>query len=867
MPAQLPISDVLPALFSALLNHSRVVLQAPPGAGKSTYLPLQLLQHKDFSGKRIVMLEPRRLAARSIAEFLASQLGESVGDSVGLRMKQMTKVSSRTCLEVVTEGVLTRMIQSDPELAGVDILIFDEFHERSLAADLALALSLEVQAGLRDDLRLLIMSATLDQQQLAEQLDAKVISSEGRSFPVAMHYVPPTVQRHQHGQSEWQRYWAHLNQTIIDVVENYEGSLLVFLPGQGEILRTQQALRQQPLSDKFGTVSVVPLYGRLTKEEQWQAIAPAKSGERKIVLTTNIAETSLTIEGIQLVIDTGLCRRAVFLPKSGVTQLQTIGVSKASSIQRAGRAGRLGPGHCFRLEEEVRYQRRDAFEPAEIEISDLTELCLDVLLWGSTVEEMPWIQAPPQTAVNTAMCHLRLLGIIDKQHNLTRSGRLIGELGLSLRSGCLIVNSLLAIEDERIDSSIIPQLPLIAAWIDEDPIFKRDDNSSAIMANLQTFKNSPQHKQSIRWWSNKLRDVLQKLGLSQFLNLLQAQQTNITFDATCLLAFAFPERIGFRRANQPKGRFNLAHGGTATIESEQWVDSAEQQRLLNDGKCLLIAAQLFVREHSEITAAAAIEESELKKLVPWLFETQEFVGWNSDGSTLIAETQELLGNAIYQSRPLNHELTQAQQQQALAELLRKKGLSVLNWTEQDEQLKLRLALAHELYANDGFPAVDDDALLASIETWCLPMVTISGKQLPSVKHLKAVNVGNALLTLLDYGLQQILNDAFPIVFQAPSGRKFPIIYRNNAKPKLSVQLQELFGVQGVISVAKGKIPVVAELLSPARRPIQITEDIGTFWQSSYPEVAKEMRGKYPKHRWPDDPINEKPGRSTKGRQK
>lgn len=859
MPNNLPITAVLPAVFSALNECSRVILQAPPGAGKSTYLPLQLTQHSDFATQRIVMLEPRRLAARSIAEFLASQLGEPVGKTIGLRMKQMTKVSANTRLTIVTEGVLTRMIQSDPELSDVDMLIFDEFHERSLAADLALALSLEVQAGLRDDLRLLIMSATLDQQQLAEQLNAKVISSEGRSFPVTMHYVPAKVQRHQYGQSEWQRFWAHLNQVIVDVIENYEGSVLVFLPGQGEILRTQQALSQQLLTDKFGAVRIVPLYGKLSKEAQWQAIAPAAKGTRKVVLTTNIAETSLTIEGIQLVIDAGYCRRAVFLPKAGVTQLQTLPVSKAASIQRAGRAGRLGPGHCFRLEEEARYQRREAFDPAEIDTSDLTELCFDVLLWGSDIAEMPWVQAPPKNAVTTAMHHLVLLGIIDRQHSLTRTGRIVGELGLPLRAGCLVVHSLLAWQDNKITQQTLSHLALLAAWVDESPIIKADDNSVALLPQLHIFQRASTNKNSLRWWQNKIQTATQKLAIPY----RHSTDDAPTLDALALLVFAFPERIGFRRLNQPKGRFSFAHGGTGEMLVEQWVDSAQQQERLEQGKNLLVAAQVFVRDTTEITAATAIEEAELRHLMPWVFHVQAFIGWDAQGTTLVAESRELLGRAVFQSTPLAHALSTEQQHQALAELLRKKGLSVLNWTESAQQLRLRLALANQLFADVGFPPVDDAALLAGVEAWCLPMVNMGAKQLPSVKHLQAVDVQQALLTLLDYALQQQLTAYFPTQFHAPSGRSFPITYRDAAKPKLSVQLQELFGVEGVISVAQGKLPVVAELLSPARRPIQITEDIGAFWQTSYPEVAKEMRGKYPKHRWPDDPVNERPGKSIK----
>lgn len=876
MSAELPISSVLPEIFSALTEYTRVILQAPPGAGKSTYLPLQLLKHPDFAEKRIVMLEPRRLAARSIAEYLAQKLDQTVGETVGIRMKQMTKVSSSTRLEIVTEGVLTRIIQNDPELTGIDILIFDEFHERSLAADLALALSLDVQASLRDDLRLLIMSATLDQAQLAEKLDACVVSSEGRSYPVETHYIPLKLQRHQQAQfqrtyAEWQRFWAHLHQVIVDVVENYAGSILVFLPGQGEILRVQQALSAQQLADTFGQVRVVPLYGRLSKGQQWQAIAPAANGERKIVLTTNIAETSLTIEGIQLVIDAGYCRRAVFLPKVGVTQLQTVAISKASAVQRAGRAGRLGPGHCFRLEEEARFQRREAFEPAEIEISDLSALCLDVLLWGSQLDDMPWIQAPPKSAIKTALQHLCLFGVVNEQHELTYVGRKIGQLGLPLRAGCMIIHALQAIDSGKLPSLLVAQLPTLAAWIDENPIKPRETDSAALLPILIEFqrslsqRSSPQLQQAVRWWRNKIKEASKALQMQSLLDTSPPTTIQMTADCLALMAFAFPERIGFRRASQPNGRFLLSHGSTATITATQWAESAEEQQCLAQGKRLLIAAQMFVRDLSEVTLATSIDSDELRALMPWLFTEQTFIGWNAEGNTLVAEHRECLGRAVLATKPLAHALTHEQQQQALAELLRKKGLSLLNWTAGAEQLKRRLALAHEYYPSADFPAVDDKSLLQHAQSWCLPMVVVGERQLPSVKHLKAVNVEQALLTLLDYSKQQRLNEYFPESFKAASGRRFPIIYRDNAKPKLSVQLQELFGVEGVISIAQGKIPVVAELLSPARRPIQITEDLGRFWQTSYPEVAKEMRGKYPKHRWPEDPVNELPGRSTKGK--
>jgi len=832
--AALPITTVLPDLFTALKSSNQVILQAPPGAGKSTLLPLKLLQENIFSG-RILMLEPRRLAARNIAIFMASQLQQKVGEDVGYRMRGDTKVSKSTRLEVVTEGILTRMIQQDPELRDYDLIIFDEFHERSLNADIGLAFALEVQQGLRDDLNLLVMSATLDSEGLQKMLpEAKLLTAEGRCFPVSYSYHPMNLQR----STIKQALPGAITATVKLALQQQGGNILVFLPGVSEIKRCQQQLQELVNAN----LQVLPLYGQLTQQQQQAAINPIAAGQRKIVLATNIAETSLTIEGISVVIDSGLERRVSFSPRSGVSRLQTRRISQASATQRAGRAGRLQAGHCYRLWREEDHSRLDAQIEPEIIAADLTSTCLELKVWGvNSFTELSLLDQPSLANVQYAESLLTELGALDAG-SCSQHGQALAEFGMSPRLAHMLLTA-------KVWESELPGISWLAcrliALLEGSERLPLDlDFALQQMASGQ-FKQA--QRQALQWAQR-----FSFVGSSS-----QCRNTNAY--AGLLLALAYPDRIAQRRDNTGRGqaiynqdsRYMLSNGLGVKLMTDASLASAE----------LCVVADLSLTEQGAdamVYNACEVDLAELQTWLPQLFKPQAFVQWDLKAQKLIAEQRQCLGKLVL-SRQVLTDITPAQKQTAVLTGIRKAGLSVLPWNDQSKALLTRLRCAHLWLAEVGFVDYSDEALIDGLENWLLPYLT--GVTGPA--QMKKIPLTDALLSRLEWSLQQRLDKELPTHFTVPTGSKIKLRYNDNAAPSLPVRIQEMFGQANKPAVANGRVPIVIELLSPAMRPLQITQDLLGFWSGSYAEVKKEMKGRYPKHYWPDNPLEAMPTRRVK----
>nr|WP_232487907.1 ATP-dependent helicase HrpB [Pectobacterium parmentieri] len=805
-----PVSAVLDDVITALHTAPQVLLNAPTGAGKSTWLPLQLLQQGNLNG-RIIMLEPRRLAAKSVAWRLAQQLGEEPGQTIGYRMRSESCVSNATTLEVVTEGMLTRLLQQDAELQGVALIILDEFHERSVQADLALALLLDVQQGLRDDLKLLIMSATLDNARLAMLLpEAVCVVSEGRSYPVERCYAPLNSQ---------ERLEEGVARQVRRLLSEEDGSLLLFLPGVAEIRRVQ-ALLENSVSNE---TDLCPLYGALTLAEQQKAILPAEPGRRKVVLATNIAETSLTIEGIRLVVDSGLERVASFDVKSGVTRLVTQRISQASMVQRAGRAGRLSPGICWHLCSREQAERAAVQSEAEILNSDLSSVWLDLLQWGCTdVAQLTWLDTPPAPALYAARQLLRQLGITDEHERLTAEGRKIATLGSDARLATMLYAA------SQQSSGALATAGCLAAILEEPP------RSGSI--NLADWLHRP-----LPHWLRRAKQLTRRLSMTS---------GNIDDgEADWLLAQAFPDRIARRRSQD--GRYQLANGSGAMMSADDALSGNEW----------LLAPALLQNSQSadaRILLALPLDIERLERRLPGLINERNVVHWDEEKGTLRASQRDQIGCLILRTCPLNKPSDEALQQ-AMLFWIREQGLKALNWDAAALQLRARLQCACQWLPEVDWPQVDDDTLLATLEIWLQP--SLSGVR--DLRALHQINLSDALLRLLDWSLRQRLDSALPTHYTAPGGSRLPIAYYDDKPPVLSVRMQEMFGEQQSPLLAEGRVALVLELLSPAQRPLQITRDLAAFWQGTYREVQKEMKGRYPKHIWPDDPANTAPTRRTK----
>ncbi|MGG4584316.1 ATP-dependent helicase HrpB [Serratia nematodiphila] len=808
--SSLPVSAVLDELLAALQSAPQVLLHAPTGAGKSTWLPLQILAKAGLPG-RIIMLEPRRLAAKNVAYRLAQQLGEEPGQTVGYRMRAESKSGPQTRLEVVTEGILTRMLQQDAELQGVSLVILDEFHERSLQADLALALLLDVQQGLRDDLKLLIMSATLDNARLSQLLpEAPVVVSEGRSFPVERLYQPL---------ASHQRLEDGVAAAVKRLLAEQPGSLLLFLPGVAEINRVLERLTGEVESD----TDLCPLYGALPLAQQQKAIQPAAPGRRKVVLATNIAETSLTIEGIRLVVDSGLERVARYDVRNGLTRLATQRISQASMVQRAGRAGRLEPGLCWHL--FVKEQAERAAEHAEPDIlqSDLTGFWLELLQWGChDPAQLTWLDAPPAAALAAARALLRRLGATDDGDKLTAPGRQMAALGCEPRLAAMLVAG------ATLSADALATAALLAALLEEPPRGGQMD--------IGYWLSRPQAN-----WRQRAAQLAKRLPQ-------RAGQVDVEL-APRLLASAFADRIAQRRGQD--GRYLLANGMGAAMNQDEALSRAPW----------LIVPSLLQGHNSpdaRILLALPVDIEALAAQLPAMVMQRTAVEWDEEKGTLRAWKRQQIGRLTLRAQPLAKPADE-ELQQALLDWVRAQGLAVLNWEGAAEQLRVRLQCAQAWLPEAEWPAMDEEPLLAALDQWLLP--SLNGVR--DLRGLKQVNIAEALSRLLDWQQKQRLDNALPTHYTVPTGSRLPIRYEAGKPPALAVRLQEMFGEQRSPMLAEGRIPVVLELLSPAHRPLQITGDLAAFWQGAYREVQKEMKGRYPKHVWPDDPATAVPTRRTK----
>lgn len=809
MPDMLPIDDLLSDLRAALTGNAAAVLQAAPGAGKTTGVPPALLDAEWLAGRRILMLEPRRLAARAAARFMAAARGETVGETVGYRVRMDARVGPNTRIEVVTEGVLTRMLQSDPELVGYGLVIFDEFHERSLQADLGLALVRDVQQALRPDLKILVMSATLDVEAVADLLgDAPVLHSAGRQYPVELRYRP------QGGgltAGPAREIGAAVAKVVREAVADTDGSLLVFLPGVAEI--RDAAAR---LADLAGPdLELHPLYGNLGSQAQDRAIAPAPDGVRKIVLATAIAQTSLTIEGITVVVDAGWSREAVFDPGRAATRLVTRRVSRAAAEQRRGRAGRLASGVCYRLWSEQEEGRFRAQQAPEILQADLTPLVLELAGWGvDSTRDLALLDRPPAGNWAQAQTLLHDLGALDDAKRITAHGRAMLDLPLPPR----LAHMLLA-GRARGAGRLAGE---IAALLSEGRL------PSGAGTDLE---------QALRL----LREQRGK-PVMQLARRLAADSPPDTspLSAGALLSLAYPDRIARRRGNS-HGRFQLGNGRGAVIDPEAPLAAADW----------LVVADLDDRgREARIRLAGAAGRGELESLHP--LETREIVAWSSTERAVVAERREQLGALVLECRPLDNPAPEAVQA-ALLDGLREAGLESLPWTPALRQWQARVALLRSHDPDIGWPAVDDTALLADLEDWLLPFLTGMSR----LDHLARLPLGDALVARLDYAQQQTLRREAPEALAVPSGHRRRIDY-GQEEPVLAVKLQELFGWTETPRIAFGRVPVLIHLLSPAGRPVQVTRDLHGFWERTYAEVRKELKGRYPKHYWPEDPWQATP---------
>ena len=844
----LPVAEALPALRAALSTSGHAVLAAPPGSGKTTLVPLALLDEPWLAGKRILMLEPRRIAARASAARMAWLLGEKVGETVGYQIRFEKKVSAATRIEVITEGLLTRRLQADPELPGVGLVIFDEFHERSLDADLALALTLDARANLNPALRLLVMSATLDTQRVSELLTrasghnvipardwrgssdrdvsgAQIIESGGKLFPVDVRYAPP-------------RTGTDLDVAVADAsiraLSETEGDILAFLPGGREIRGAQRALE----SRLAGKVHLFPLFGDLSSAEQDAALQPATDGRRKIILATNIAQTSLTVEGVRTVVDGGYVRVARFDLGAGANRLETQRISRASADQRAGRAGRLAPGVAYRLWSRDQQAQMPAHDTPEILAADLSRFALEVAAWGADVTQLALLDPPAASSWSYARDLLLALGAVDGEGRISAHGRELGRLPTAPRLG----HMLLAAKALRLAGS--------AAWL--AAVLDERETSTDLEQAVKMFHGGRAEPGAQRRVREAVRQFLRIAGVEEE----RAESADAAVGR--LVALAFPERIARRRAEQNPalrgGRdaiFLCADGGEARLPQHDALAQAEW----------LAVAHWDPGVPRRIRLAASLSEAEVQRdLQPRIVAHNE-VRWDAQSETVVAERQRRLGAIVLERKPLREgagEMVRA----AMLEGVRSLGIGALPWSEHARQWQARVLSLRAWRAQDGWPDVSDAALEATLEEWLPPYLDGVTRR----DHLAKLDLVSILNALLDYARQQQLARLAPTHLEVPSGSHVAIEYLpDGAPPVLAVKLQELFGLTQTPTVNEGRNRVSLHLLSPGRRPIQVTQDLAGFWARTYAEVKKELKGRYPRHPWPDDPLTAPPTARAKRR--
>lgn len=837
--APLPIESALPELRRALVEHRNVVLQAPPGAGKSTGVPLALLDQAWRGDARIVMLEPRRLAARAVATRMAQTLGEAVGRTVGFRTRLETKVGKDTRIEVVTEGILTRWLQRDATLEGVALVIFDEFHERSLNADLGLALCLDAQETVREDLRLLVMSATLDGAAVAKLLgDAPIVSAEGRAFPVTTHYRERLDARGTRPQYEDMP--QIVARTISRAIADEAGDVLAFLPGQGEIRRAQRFLAETSLPS--GT-RVLPLFGELSPQEQDTAIQPSRGGERKIVLATNIAETSLTIEGVRIVVDSGQERRSRFDPVTGMGRLELSNISRASADQRRGRAGRIQAGVCYRMWSEVEHAALAAQTAPEIVGADLASLALELANWGiADPATLRWLDPPPSATFAQARDLLRSLDAIAADGRVTAHGRALARMATHPRLAHMIVRGA--------ELGLRTTALQIAAVLGERDLLRTQgqDRNVDLRFRVEALRGERSLPAGVSIDAGAKQRALRSIDLltrqlEQSLDGRPAKRGDDAklgdFDVGRLLALAYPDRIAQSRG--AGGRYLLSNGRGAQLPPAQSLAQAE----------FLVVADLDAGDReASIRLAAPLSRELLEVDFASHIEHRERLEWNSREQSVVAQDERWLGALKLHERRVDKP-DPSRMLDAMLTGVRELGLSALPWTKPARALQTRLVFAKRCdeRAATPWPDVSDAALMEHLDEWLAPWLTDMSRR----DHLARLDLHAILMSLLDWNAQQRLESFAPTHLDVPSGSRIPIDYTEEA-PTVAVRLQEVFGMHETPSVAEGHVPLTLQLLSPAHRPVQVTRDLVSFWARGYLDVKKELKGRYPKHYWPDDPL-------------
>ncbi|MCQ2204620.1 MAG: ATP-dependent helicase HrpB [Bacteroidales bacterium] len=815
----LPAADIVGRLSDVLSKDGCVIVTAPPGAGKSTLLPLSLLETVG-EGQKIIMLEPRRIAARQIAERMSEMIGETVGGTVGYRIRFDNKVSDKTRIEVVTEGILTRMLQSDNGLSGVGMVIFDEFHERSLFADVALALCRECQMVLREDLKIVIMSATIDTEELSRKLNACVIESQGRMYPVE------TVYTGDFDVANVSQQTAHV---IREALKSSEGDVLAFLPGEGEIRRCEESLGG--LSED---VRVCPLYGMLSQSQQHDAIMPDRNGRRKIVLATSIAETSLTIEGVRVVVDSGYCKQLSYDAMTSLSRLETVRISRDMADQRRGRAGRVAEGVCYRMWSRVTEGKMRENRQPEIEKADLTQLAMDMALWGeSDVDNMTWLTPPSKASIAKAYDLLEMLGVTDEKRRVTDIGRKVGKIPCHPR----IAKMMMEAETDE-EKSVAAD---IAALMEErDPMGRE----TGVDINLRIEALRRYRAGNVN--DRNIARIEQIAG--QYRKMMRVSPASGVVDLYCtgrLIAAAYPERVAMAH-NGSSATYRLANGQLAQMEHTDMLSGEEW----------LAIAHIDARETmGKIFLASPVDPKDLRNKARRI----DNVSWDGRKGSVVAQQELRLGKIVLEAKPLSN-VDRREIDKAILKAVEKEWLSMLDWNEEVERLQNRVLSLRKWHPEMAWPDVSTENLMADAEQWLGPYL---GKSV-SVQDLKKIDLTEAIRYTMDYAMQQDLDKLAPTHIEVASGSKIKVQYQSNGSaPVLAVRLQECFGMAETPTVDGGRIKVLMHLLSPGFKPVQITQDLRSFWDNAYFDVKKELKSRYPKHVWPDKPWEEEAVRGVK----
>lgn len=844
----LPAYQIADAVNQKLAESSNLVITAPPGAGKSTLLPLTIL---NACNGKILILEPRRLAARQIAERMASILGESVGKTVGYRVRFENKTSKDTRIEVLTEGILTRMLVNDPTLDGVSIVIFDEFHERSINSDLALALTRQAQEIIRPDLKMVIMSATIDTTAICQTLRAPLIESQGKMFPVETVYSADDVNAYDMVQE--------IVATIVRAHHDHQGDILAFLPGKGEIQKCEEILNRiiakaddSSADNMWAATTVYPLYGNLSPEKQRSAIAPSQEGSRKIVLATPIAETSLTIEGVRIVVDSGLCRKLVYDNRTGLSQLKTVRISKDMATQRRGRAGRVAEGICYRLWTQTSEHLMEDQRRPEIEDADLASMVLDIAAFGeNNPESLPWFTQPPTANLLSAKSLLVSLRAIQEDGSITALGKEMASLPCHPRIARMMLNR----------NSAALACDIAALLEEKDPMSESSDTDIALRISIL---RSQRRKSNLGRW-NRIAQIAQ-----EYRRMLRIKEDNGEIDAEevgSLIAQAYPERIA--RAVDNIGNFRMANGNTVFIDksdamsAQEWIAIAS----LNSASCNESASGKSVSGKSvsgndaggkgKVFLCAPVAVRDLP------FTEVENISWDSKAGMVKMQMEQRIGKLVIDSKPIQN----ADKQQIIdiiCTAARKDGLSMFDWNESVQRLQRRVAKVSEWHPELEIPDLSTEKLLSTAADWLPFYLEDAGRVMTSISEMKKINLEEALWALIPYDVQQEIECLAPTHLRVPSGSNIRIDYRQGAEaPVLSVRLQECFGMTETPTVNDGKQPLLMELLSPGFKPVQLTQDLHSFWEGTYFEVRKELKRRYPKHYWPDNPLESEAVRGVK----